>query len=164
VRRYGLFHDLLREWFGVIFRGYVWGTFSGKALAMAMHVHPQFFIGLCMVFHGPSGGLDFCHKTRLIQSCFLPKTILVNSGFCSQPFLLGSGFFPNPSCSCQYSSFACWRALMVSMIYCKAGISSPSDPCTLCVVFLITSGCLAISVSEIIFYRAPRWMPSVLAS
>jgi len=102
VRRYRFFHDLMREWFGVISRGYVRGTCSDMASAMSMHVPLQFLISfsqllisLCVFFHGSLGCLDFLHKTCFIKSCFLPKAILISSGFYSQSFLLGSSFLPN---------------------------------------------------------------------
>jgi len=66
------------------------------------------------------------------------------------------------SCSRWYSLFSYWKALMVSVIFCKVETSSLSGLCAPCLVFLITSNCLAISVGGFSFYLAPRWASNVL--
>ena len=66
------------------------------------------------------------------------------------------------TCSHRYSSFASWRALMVSIICCKAGASPPSDPCVPCLVLLIMSDCSVVNVGGVKSYQAPWWVPNVL--
>jgi len=52
---------------------------------------------------------------------------------------------------------------MISIRCCRVRASFPSDPSGPCLVFLITSENSNTTVDGIRFYRAPWWVPNVLA-
>ena len=67
------------------------------------------------------------------------------------------------SCSALEVVISSWRALTVSISCCMVGLSYPSYPNGPFLVFLIMFRDSSTTVGGTWFYRAPRWVPNVLA-